>query len=87
MKPKTHFCTNDIFNIGDAKTNMEALKHCAIQAKKCGLICKPGRRGDFLVLALAGTKCQFLKYYLRTLPNWESKQKGLKRVVDVILIK
>lgn len=84
MMNKTEFHTTDIFNINDVETRWRYFDFCHKEALKCGLTCKCIMDQTFMKLELWGNRCQFFKYYFKTLKMCLKKMDGVKRLASVI---
>lgn len=83
---KPIFHTFDIFNIKDDRKRREFFDVCHKQSLKCGLTCKCIME-DVMKIEMWGTKCQFLKYYFKTLLKCEYKWGGIKRLLKFVFMK
>ena len=82
---KTFIRTRDIFDIDNGSIRQRYFKYCYEAALKCGLQCVQRTNKDgFIVLELSGPKCQFVKYYFKTLSKTTSKMDGVKRLISII---
>lgn len=85
---KVCFHTSDIFAMKPIKERKKYFDLCHKEALKRSLICKCIIENKAWTLELWGTKCQFLKYYWKTLIwHHEDGWSGVKRFISFSLAK
>lgn len=81
---KTFIRTKDIFNNDDKCLRQKYFDICYRKALKYGIKCEKHITDNGFDLIMAGSKMDFIKYYLSTLLETESKINGVKRLFSII---